>query len=136
MMAIAHIHLEGVPVAKGRPRFTRNGRVYTPAKTAKYEKALAAKAQGEWRGRPLPGPLKVSISVALPIPKSWSAKKRAQAVDGGIWPTGKPDGDNFAKTVGDALNGIMWVDDSQIVFWQISKYYDATPSLHVTVEAV
>lgn len=31
----------GEPVGKGRPRFTRQGRAYTPAKTAKYENLVS-----------------------------------------------------------------------------------------------
>ena len=59
--------------------------------------------------------------------------KREAAIAGDIPAVSKPDGDNFAKIVGDALNKIVWADDSQIVMWQIFKSYSATPGMRVSV---
>ena len=48
-------------------------------------------------------------------PKSISKKKRAEMLEGKIWPAKKPDSDNIAKVVLDALNGIAYHDDTQII---------------------
>ena len=69
----------------------------------------------------------------MPVPASWSARKTQKALAGRIVPTGKPDWDNFAKLAGDALNKIVWRDDSLIVLGQGMKVYSATPMLRVSV---
>lgn len=127
------ITIPGPPVAKGRPRMTRTGRAYTPAKTRAAEgymrHAIAAQA-----GQPmLQGALDVSVIAMLPIPASWSKRKRADAAAGILRPTGKPDGDNLAKSICDAANGLLWADDGQIVCLTISKTYSEKPGTVLTV---
>ena len=105
--------MDGQPVGKGRPRFSRaSGTVYTPEKTARYEERLAWAAQSVMAGRPLlTEALEVTIRAYVDIPKSKPKAFRAAALAGKIRPTTKPDADNFAKCV-DALNRVVWVDDS------------------------
>ena len=67
------------------------------------------------------------------VPPSWTRKRRDDALAGVIRPTGKPDYDNIGKVV-DALNGIVWVDDSQIVDARIRKLYDERARLVIEVE--
>ena len=50
-------------------------------------------------------------------------------------PTKKPDLDNVLKAVLDGLNGIAFVDDSQVVNVCMAKHYDLTPRVAVTVRA-
>ena len=83
----------GVPVGKGRPRFTRTGHTYTPEKTAAYEE----KVRLCWKTQTGSGfaggiPLKASIIAYFPIPKS-ASKKKAAAMDG-TFHTSRPDADN------------------------------------------
>ena len=129
----------GVPVAKGRPRFTSVGgfgRAFTPAKTRTYEERFASIGRAGMIGRDvLLGPLSLVMHVRLPVPKSWSKAKRQSALLGNTRPTGKPDCDNFLKVV-DALNGIVWADDGQIVQATCIKYYAEEPSLTVEVQAI
>lgn len=131
------ITLAGEPVAKGRPRFAMRGHVpmvYTPAKTMNYESALRAKAHLEMKDRPMfDGPVAVEMLAQVEVPKSWPKKKQAAAFLGEIAP-GKPDVDNYAKLVGDALNGVVWTDDAQIVDLHARKKY-GQPLLVVTVRA-
>lgn len=124
----------GVPVGKGRPRFVKaTGRAYTPEKTASYESLIAYAASQAMRGAvPIDGPVGVKVSAVFPVAASWSQKKK----DAAHWHTSKPDGDNIAKAVGDALNGIVWKDDSQVARMAISKVYGDRPGLHVFVEAL
>ena len=124
----------GVPVGKGRPRFSRkSGRAYTPEKTASYESLIAYAGNEAMGGREiLSGPVSMKVTATFPIPASWSAKRKALA----LYHTGRPDADNIAKAAGDALNGIVWRDDSQLARISISKVYGQTPGLHVFVEAL
>lgn len=98
-------------VGKGRPRFTRSGRTYTPRKTRKAEIAVRdefRKACGE-RWAKFGGPVKVSIcysrQLAKSNPKFWAFRQDL----------GKPDLDNVAKLVLDSLNGLAYADDSQVI---------------------
>lgn len=128
------IVLLGRPVAKGRPRFnTGTGRAYTPAKTIKYESELKLAAEGVMGDRPpLDGPLRLEMTVVVPIPKSWSQKKQAAARAGELRPTSKPDLDNFLKVV-DSGNLVVWEDDSQIVDCSVSKHYGDKPRMEIRV---
>jgi Holliday junction resolvase RusA-like endonuclease len=127
--------MDGQPVGKGRPRFSRvSGTVYTPEKTARYEERLAWAAQNVMAGRPLlTGALKVEIFAWVTIPVSKSKKFKLLALAQSIWPTSKPDVDNFGKCI-DALNKIVWVDDAQIVDLHVYKRYTDRPHLAITVE--
>jgi Holliday junction resolvase RusA-like endonuclease len=98
-----------------------------------YEARLAHVAQLVMDGRvPLPDALVVTMEARLPVPKSWSQKKRDAALCGALLPTGKPDGDNYAKML-DSLNQIVWVDDAQIVDLRIRKFYSARPGMKIEV---
>ena len=67
--------------------------------------------------------LNVIIDVYMPVPKSYSNKKRLQAIGNEIRPTVKPDCDNIAKNINDSLNGIAYPDDKQIVSLTVNKFY-------------
>jgi Holliday junction resolvase RusA-like endonuclease len=132
------ITLSGEPVAKGRPRFASRGgipMVYTPSKTLAYENSLRAEAKIAMQAHPIfDGAVKVELLAQVGIPKSWPKHKQDAARRGEVRPTGKPDTDNYAKIVGDALNGVVWVDDSQVVDLHARKKY-GQPLLVVTVMA-
>ena len=120
LRAICSFVVPGDPVGKGRPRFTRMGRTFTPQKTVTAESMVAMNARLVL-GDPEPSaqPCIVDIDAAFAMPKTWSKKKRALMA--GRRCTKKPDGDNIAKLVGDALNGLVWRDDSQVADWSIKK---------------
>ena len=129
------VFVPGKPVAKARPRVTMRGgkpRAYTPKKTADFE----AMIRDHWRGFPImEGPLHLSIVCYLEIPQSWSKKKKTQAEHGEIEPTSRPDIDNYAKLVMDALNGIAYNDDSQVVRMIISKMYSERPGILISLQS-
>lgn len=131
------IRLGGPPRGKGRPRFGRRGSfvaVWTDKKTAAYEDMLAAEGRAVMNGTAMRlGALSVQIHAGMPVPASWSQKKRQAALSGDLSPTGKPDFDNLAKCVGDALNKIVWKDDSQIVVCAFRKFYSSEPGLTISV---
>jgi Holliday junction resolvase RusA-like endonuclease len=134
-MRIVEFIVAGKPLAKGRVRFVRaTGHAFTPERTVAYEGKVAAAAQAAMEGRPpVGGPVVVHLEVRLPVPTSWSVKKTMAAELDHLRPTGKPDLDNYLKTL-DALNQIVWVDDSLIVSATVFKRYSPNPGITVTVD--
>ena len=127
----------GEPVGKGRPRVTvRGGRpaMYTPEKTASYEQLVRAEAVRAMRGGELlAGPVELVLEIYAGIPASYSKKKREAARDGHIVPTKKPDIDNVIKAVCDAFNGVVWVDDVQVVDLHATRRFSDEPKIFATV---
>jgi len=124
----------GEPVAKGRPRMTRRGFAYTPAATRKYEAHGRLTAQMAMNGRPpITTPVRAEIVIDLPVPSSWSAKRRAAALRGEIRPTTRPDCDNYVKAGLDCINDIVVADDSLVVELVVSKRYARIAQLAITV---
>lgn len=117
--------VDGKPQGKQRPRFSRISKtVYTPTKTAKYEKQIA-KAYTDIGGKCIPADCYVSVSVSafFPIPKSYSKKKREDCLERILRPDKKPDMDNILKVILDALNKVAYEDDKQVVELIGRKYY-------------
>lgn len=133
---IAQFSIPGAPVAWARAG--KSGRFsYTPAPQRHYGEIVRFAASEAMRGAPpAEGALALTIVFRLPIPASWSQRKRAAAATGGIRPAKKPDWDNAGKIISDALNGIVYVDDAQIVEARISKFYDISPRVDVLVTAL
>lgn len=134
---VVTIELAGAPRPKGRPRFSNAGqfvRVYTDAKTRTYEAELAKAGRVAMGARkPLDEPLSVVVTAFMPIPASFTKAKRAAALAFDLMPTGKPDGDNFLKAALDALNEIVWRDDSIIISMTAIKCYSDRPRLEIKV---
>lgn len=144
------IRLDGDPVAKGRHRSKFMGMrtdeagkqrpvilQHPDARTARYEDRVAWAAQVEMRRLGIPllaGPLWLLLDVYVGVPASWSARKRVQALSGALRPTKKPDLDNFQKAVCDALNRVVWVDDSQIVDAHPRKFYSERPRVELRIK--
>jgi Holliday junction resolvase RusA-like endonuclease len=110
--------------------------VATPDKTRTYEAQLRYAAQERMGERlPTPHPVRVNVTARFPIAESWSKKKRASALAGTIWPCTKPDSDNLLKCL-DGLNGIVWIDDKQVVVATIRKIYSDRPGLTIEVDSL
>lgn len=128
------------PVGKGRPRFAANGRTYTPEKTANYETLVkwafqAVEHKTVWHD----APLRLTVDAYFKQPQSASRLKHEAMNRGEIRPTKKPDADNILKIIADALNGIAYHDDAQIVETVVRKWYAplwAQPQVEVTIEEV
>ena len=112
------------PRPQERPAFnTKTRRAYTRPKSRAAAKDIADFVKSQITGAPLEGALRVDIEILLPVPKSWPEKKRIAALACQIWPTSRPDRTNISKLLEDALNGILWRDDSQIVQGDTIKRY-------------
>lgn len=132
--------IPGEPCGKGRPRFAQRGqftKTYTPAKTANYENLVVLEFQSAG-GSYIEGnvPVRIRIDAYYEIPKSTSKKKTREMLIGWIFPTKKPDWDNIGKIVCDALNGIAYKDDAQIVDGHVVKHYSEVPYTEVLIEEV
>lgn len=128
----------GNPVAKGRPKFARQGpyvRTYTPEKTVNYETLVRLEYERQCDGFRFEKdiPVEIRIDAYFQVPKSVSKKKSREMLDGKIRPTKKPDLDNVCKSLQDGLNGIAYYDDSQIVGIFVQKFYGDQPRVEVEI---
>ena len=123
----------GIIRGKQRAR-SGNGRYYTPQQTVNAEawvKQCAINAHGRLA---LQGPIALEIFAIFTPAPSWSKKRTSEALNGLTRPTGKPDADNLAKLACDALNGVWWNDDAQVVSLTVHKFYGPEPEIRLTVE--
>jgi Holliday junction resolvase RusA-like endonuclease len=128
----------GEPVAQGRPRFSTHGgfvKAYDPAKSGDYKKFVKLAAMEFAPPALLEGPIKMKLIVYRTMPGYLSKvpKKAAAAEAGEILPTSKPDVDNYLKGVKDALKGVIWKDDSQVVEVYALKRYSARPRIELKI---
>ena len=125
----------GEPKGKGRPRFsTKTGRAFTPQDTLNYENLVKFQYKMKAIDQYTENPIKATIICYYSIPKSFSKKKRELALCGFLRPTKKPDADNCGKAILDALNGIAYQDDRQVVILIVEKYYGEKPFVKVDLE--
>lgn len=131
----------GKPQGKARARTFYNhklGRMQsiTPDKTILYEnlikQSFIESCKSRWFDKE---PLAIYITAFYPIPKSTTKKDRALIAEGKLLPTKKPDADNIAKVICDALNNVAYADDTQIVKLVVNKRYaEAEPRVIVYIE--
>lgn len=130
--------IPGEAVPQGRPRFG-HGRTYDPPKSRKYKEYVRRLAYRNMppdalRG-PLTCPVRLTCVIYRAVPQSWSRRKRADAIADKIRPTTKPDVSNILKGIEDALNGVWYADDSQIVeYGLIGKWYAEEPRVYVRLD--
>lgn len=97
------------PVGKERPYVTKRG-TFTPEKTRRAEAHIAKTYRDKYPLlKPIMGPVAVDIAIYGTLPKSCSSKVAEANY------AKRPDIDNIAKTVLDALNGVAYKDDAYVV---------------------
>ena len=129
----------GEPVAQGRPRATTiagRARMYDPSKSRGYKEYVKLAASDYAPATLLEGPLVLEIKIYRCIPKKLNKREQVQAEAGILRPTTKPDVDNYVKGIKDALNKVIWKDDSQIVSITAGKFYSQKPRIEVKVQAL
>jgi len=129
------INIPGEPIGKGRHKLG-NGHAYTPKKTRRWEEMAAWEARRQYKGKPLEGPVGLTVVAEFGIPASWPKWKREKAEDGMVAHIVKPDGSNVLKAVEDALQGIVFRDDCQIASEMIDKWYGREPGVTLEVRAM
>jgi len=128
----------GDPQGKARARVA-NGHAYTPKKTVEYEREVKLAYLTKYRDAPRYEkgvPVAVTIYAYLRIPASCIKSKQDKMRRGEIRPTKVPDTDNIAKCCMDALNGLAWDDDSQVVKLHVFKLYNGNPLVRVMMDEI
>lgn len=118
---VINIFVEGIPVPQGRPRFARVGqgvRTYDPPKSKKWKELVGwtVIAHPDCPSEPMHGPVSLVLSFYLPRPQRMAKDAEEPHIK-------KPDKSNLEKGIEDALTGIVWKDDSQIVESHTFKQY-------------
>ena len=126
--------IPGPPRGKGQTRLSKGGFEFTPENTLDYENRVKKVCieKCEQRQANYAGQVAVDITAFYPIPASYTKKKQEQIRDGAR-PIKKPDLDNIAKIILDALNHVAWQDDKQVVCMILTKNYAAVPCVSVGV---
>lgn len=138
MTFMVNFSIETDPVPKGRPRFRRTKTfitTYTPKKTLDFEGLVrmhSQKAMGPTE--PLETPVWVALYFRLPIPASYSKKRKEACLSGSEKPIKRPDLDNLIKSVLDGMNGVVFKDDSQITVMHCTKVYSNVPGVNIVVK--
>ncbi len=123
----------GKPTGKGRPRLGKYG-TYTPQKTRDYEDLVKLSFKNKYKVEPSEREIKMKITAVFEPPRRLSKKKRAELID---WEQGymhKPDIDNIAKIILDALNGLAYKDDNQVADLFVTKEYGEENKIIVILE--
>ena len=134
--------IPGEPCGKQRARTfydRRVGRVIskTPKKTKNYETFIRELFAAKYESfLPLLGAVRLRVNIFRGIPKSVSNKQAGRMEATLVRPTTRPDASNVLKAVEDALNGLAFHDDSQIVEILVQKYYSRTPRAEISVEGM
>ena len=132
------LRIIGLPVAQARAktRLFRNARAPLGVTTSHYEPENVRDWKRTVQGQVLPhrppapveGPLAVTLTFHLPRPVSLPKRVLAH--------TKKPDLDNLVKAIKDALRGVVYRDDAQIVQLIATKAYDPSPGVGIAVEHI
>ena len=126
------------PVEQQRPRIRKGGRrLYDPAKVRTFKKQVAKMAKDYIKKehiKPLNKPLIVTFRFYRKLQKSISNKEKQRRLNGEHPPTVRPDLSNYLKSAEDALNGILWKDDAQIVVERLIKQYGTQPRIVIEIK--
>jgi Holliday junction resolvase RusA-like endonuclease len=129
-MPIKKIVINETPLPQPRARITRWGN-FDPLREKKlWWKSIIAEQVDEV----LSCPLEIETIFFMKIPKSTSKKKKAEMISGEIKHIKLPDVDNLYKAVSDAMNEVVYKDDSQIWNMHAIKQYDENPRIEVVIK--
>lgn len=135
MIQVIKIDYPGEPHSQTRHRHTSRGgfvRTYDPK--SKDKEQFVTYVQDNYGFEKMEGMIQASIVANFSIPKSYSDKK-TNTLHNQFRPK-KPDVDNIAKFYLDALNGIAYNDDSQIICLEVTKKYSKMPSTSILLQEV
>ena len=123
------VELLGPPIPTARPRVTRFKGTYDPR--AKEKKLAQKIVASQWCRELFQKPISLDLKFLMPIPKTFSKKKRAQLI--GSPHVKKPDTDNLIKFIMDSMSGIVFKDDSCVYNLKATKLYSETPKTIIKV---
>lgn len=109
--------------------WTARAMVVADRHVEKWERTIKIVASAYAPEEPLTGAIRLAVNFILRRPQSVTAKKRP-------YPIVKPDRDKMLRAVQDALTGIIYADDAQVVSGPVDKEYGADPGVEITVEEI
>ena len=124
---------------KERPRVnTMTRQAYTPQKTKFYEDTIKYMFLKKYGVKTKPSEKEIALKIIATFepPKSLSKKKRQELIDGEFGYLHKPDTDNIAKAILDALNGVAYKDDNQVANLLVIKKYGVTDNVEITIREI
>lgn len=102
-------------------------------KARQAEQTLTALLLPHRPPEPFRGPVRLDVTFVFPVAESWPAWKKQAAHDGRLRHVSTPDRGNCLKLVEDAMNGLFYVDDSQVVDGRVEKEYGPRPGYQITL---
>ena len=127
MAEILQFVVIGQPKAQPRVKAFRRGNragVYDPGTADGWKLAVGAACRANWNRVQFLGPLRLVLGFFMPRPKAHFTRSGDIKPNAPTWHESKPDLDNLAKAVMDALTQLqVWRDDSQVVQLEIGKAY-------------
>lgn len=139
---ITRFLVHDVPAPGGSKRAFRHWRtgkmvVVDDAKhNREWRASVAAAGIQAYRGKPVTCALVVEMTFTLLRPKSHFVNPRSRdrlRASAALLPTGRPDLLKLGRSTEDALTGIVWRDDAQIVAEKMTKRYGPNPGAEIAV---
>jgi len=131
-MRLVSFVIPGDPVPFARAG-SMGKRRFTPAKQSQFMSMVKIIAHTSMTNkRLLDGALRLTIEARYSRPESWSQKRK----DATFWKVSRPDLSNIQKIIEDALNGVVWNDDAQVVESIARKSYGHKSETIVTIEGL
>lgn len=118
----------GIPAPGGSKRHIGRGRIIEDCKRTPAWRQAVAFAAMEARCQPLEGPLTLTVYFAMPRPRGHFNKAGKLKPSAPMYPTVRPDCTKLLRSTEDALLGICWNDDAQIVTQTVRKIYATGPA--------
>lgn len=134
-MMLGGFHVQGLPAPQGSKRGIVNrysgkvNMIESSKRVKPWRADVRAKAEAfidQAGGRPLEGPLALYLTFHMPRPKGHYGTGRNSSVlkeSAPQHPIGKPDLDKLGRAILDALTGVVYTDDSQVVALSLRKMY-------------
>jgi Holliday junction resolvase RusA-like endonuclease len=131
---IASFFIPVEPTGMARPRFSRFGGSYKDKTQRNREKELDGYLRLYAPKSPVNGPVSVETLCCMSIPMSVSKRRRESMLGLFVLPTKKPDLDNMAKQLFDALTRCeFWGDDAVACELIARKIFSAQSGWKVTI---
>ena len=132
MTRVLAFTVDGNPVGKARARVV-DGHAFTPKKSKDYENRVQVAIMASGGRLYFDEGVSVSIYIYHPRPNSHFNKRGLKATAPTL-PLCKPDLDNVVKSILDAMNGLVYNDDKQIITLHVQKYYSDKSEGYVKVQ--
>lgn len=120
----------GIPQRHSRRSILRNGKMasYEGKDSQDWRQSVRLQSLNHKPSSPSAAPISAELSFQFLKPKSLSRKVTAHIK--------RPDAENLLKSTLDAMTGIMWRDDSQIVRLVVTKQYSEIPGVRIAIQEV